>query len=84
MGRTFAEELEALVALGPEGLGVFAASLDATWIEEGLRATGKASVRRRKFPAEQAVWLVVGMGLFADRSIQAVVEHLGLVVPALV
>jgi len=81
MGRTFAEELEALVALGPEGLGVFAASLDATWIEEGLRATGKASVRRRKFPAEQAVWLVVGMGLFADRSIQAVVEHLGLVVP---
>jgi hypothetical protein len=40
---------------------------DPGWSKPALAATGKASVRRRKFPAEQAVWLVVGMGLFADR-----------------
>ncbi len=38
-----------------------------------------ASVRRRKLPAPQVVWLVIGMALFRDRSIQEVVSHLGLV-----
>jgi hypothetical protein len=66
-----AEALEDLEQMGPQGgLERFAASLDAEWIEEALRATGTASVRRRKFPAEQAVWLVLGMALFADRSIR--------------
>lgn len=74
------ETLDAHRDLGfPGGLERFAASLDPEWIEEALTATGTASVRRRRFPAEQAVWLVLGMALLADRSIRAVVEHLGLV-----
>lgn len=77
---TMAETLDALVELGPEGISRFQASLDPDWIAEALRATGKASVRRRKLPAEQVVWLVLGMGLFADRSIKDVVDHLGLVI----
>ena len=40
-----------------------------------------ATVRRRKLPAEYVVWLVVGMGLFRDRSIQDVVRRLNLVLP---
>jgi hypothetical protein len=75
-----AEALEDLEQMGPQGgLERFAESLDPDWIEQALRATGTASVRRRKFPAEQAVWLVLGMALFADRSIRDVVDHLGLV-----
>jgi hypothetical protein len=66
--------------MGPRGgLERFAASLDPDWIEEALRATGTASIRRRKLPAEQVIWLVLGMALYADRSIQAVLTHLGLV-----
>ncbi len=60
---------------------VFAQTLDPEWIERALRATGKASVRRRKLPAEYVVWLVIGMGLLRDRSIQEIVRHLDLVLP---
>lgn len=75
------EALSEILELGPRGLARFEASLDPDWIHEALAATGTASVRRRKFPAEQAIWLVIGMALFADRPISAVVEHLGLVLP---
>jgi hypothetical protein len=75
------DALRALNELGPEGgLERFAASLDPEWIEAALSSTGTASIRRRKFPADQALWLVLGMCLFADRSIVNVVDHLGLVV----
>ena len=52
--------------------------IPAAWIDEALRATETASIRKRKLPAEHVVWLVLGMALFRDRSIHAVVEQLGL------
>lgn len=61
---------------------VFASSLDPRWIAQALAATGTATVRRRKLPAEQVVWIVIGMALYRDRSIQEVVHHLDLVLPA--
>jgi len=74
------EALDALGQMGPRGgLERFAASINEDWIEEALSATGTASVRRRKFPAEQAVWLVLGMALYSERSIKTVLDHLGLV-----
>lgn len=79
--ESFTDELNALVEMGPGALARFSASLNADWIEDALQASGSASVRRRKFPAEQAMWLVLGMGLFADRSIVDVVDHLQLVLP---
>jgi hypothetical protein len=60
---------------------LFAQTLDRQWIDAALQATGAASVRRRKLPAEYVVWLVIGMGLLRDRSIQEVVRHLHLVLP---
>ncbi len=65
----------------PEKFEEFASALDREWLEECLRSEGDAAIRRRKLPVEQALWLVVGMGLFRDRSIVEVVEHLGLVLP---
>lgn len=79
--ESFGEALESLVNMGPERIGRFGASLPRAWIEEALTATGTASIRRRKLPAEQVLWLVLGMALFQNRSIRDVVDHLGLVMP---
>lgn len=76
-----AEILESYAEMGPEGIARFAASLDPAWVEAALEVTGSASMRRRKLPAQQAVWLVIGMALFADRSIVDVVDHLDLSLP---
>jgi hypothetical protein len=75
-----AESFEALLKADiPTSFERFGRVLDARWIEEALEETGKASVRRRKISAQLVVWLVIGMALFRDRSIQEVVSHLGLV-----
>ena len=58
----------------------FSESLDPDWIQSALVATGKATVRRRRLPAEQIVWLVLGMALLRDRSIRSVAEHLRLAI----
>ncbi len=65
----------------PESLGVFAKHLDPLWIDAALQATGKASLRRRRLPAEQVVWLVLGMALMRDRPIAEVVGRLDLALP---
>ena len=38
--------------------------VDLEWIEEALTREGVATVRRRKLPVEEVVWLVIGMALF--------------------
>ena len=64
-----------------ETFELFSRHIDPAWIEEALRTTETVTVRRRKLPAEYVVWIVIGMGLFRDRSIQEVVRHLDLVLP---
>lgn len=55
--------------------------LDETWIDEALEMTGTATVRRRRLPAEQVVWLVLGMALYRELTIPEVVAKLGLALP---
>lgn len=64
-----------------ESFEVFRQHLDPAWIETALKTTGTLSLRRRRLPAESAVWTVIGMALLRDRSIQEVVAHLGLALP---
>lgn len=59
----------------------FVASLDPEWIEEALTATGTATIRRRRLPADQVVWLVIGMCLFRNRSMCELVGELDLALP---
>jgi Insertion element 4 transposase N-terminal/Transposase DDE domain len=59
----------------------FVASLDPEWIDEALAATGTATIRRRRLPAEQVVWLVIGMCLFRDQSMRELVPMLDLALP---
>jgi hypothetical protein len=53
----------------------------AAWIEAALPWTGTTTVRRRRLPAEQVVWLVIGMGLFRNEPIERIVDMLDLALP---
>jgi hypothetical protein len=65
----------------PEKLAAFTEDLPQEWVEQALAATGTATVRKRRLPAEQVVWLVLGMALYRDRSIVEVVDKLDLALP---
>ena len=65
----------------PENLDLFKRHIDPAWIDAALSATGKASVRRRRLPAEQVIWVVLGMALFQGRSIEDVITKLDLALP---
>ncbi len=62
----------------PERLHELSALIDPAWIEQALAASGKASIRRRKLPAEHAVWLVIGLALFRNRPLWQVLQQLEL------
>lgn len=55
--------------------------LDPEWIEDALSACGTVSLRRRRLPAEQVVWMVIGMGLMRNVPIEQVVDKLELALP---
>ena len=56
--------------------------LDPVWVEEALASTGTATMRRRRIPAEQAVWLIVGMAVMRDQPITNVARQLEIALPA--
>jgi hypothetical protein len=66
----------------PESLDQFAKDIPADWIEEALLSTNTATLRRRRLPAAQVVWLVIGMALFRNRPIAEVVSKLDLALPS--
>ena len=55
--------------------------IPAGWIEAALDWTGTTTIRRRRLPAEQVVWLVIGMGLFRNEPIERIVDLLELALP---
>jgi hypothetical protein len=75
------EAFECVSEVIPSELKRFQDHIDPVWIEEALEATGTATVRRRRLPADQVVWMVLGMGLLRDNSIDRVVDSLDLALP---
>ena len=65
----------------PDSFDDFRRHIDPDWIREALDATGTATMRRRRLPAEQVVWLVLGIALLRDRSITHVADSLDLALP---
>jgi hypothetical protein len=65
----------------PPDLDDFRRRIDPQWVDAALAATGTATLRRRRLPAEQVIWIVLGMGLFRDRTIEDVVTKLDLALP---
>jgi hypothetical protein len=55
--------------------------LNPEFIEDALTWSGTTSVRRRRLPADQVVWLVIGMALRRNEPIERVVDTLGLALP---
>jgi hypothetical protein len=55
--------------------------LPVEWIEEAVRSTDATSIRHRRLPAEQVVWLMVALALYRHQSISEVLDTLGLAVP---
>ena len=51
------------------------------WIEQVVAYTGKASIRHRRLPAEQVVWLVVALAIYRHQSIAEVLDELDLALP---
>lgn len=51
------------------------------WIEATLAEQGKASIRHRRLPAQQVVWLVIALALYRHHSIGEVLAELDLALP---
>lgn len=67
----------------PPDLEDFRKHINPEWVDAALKATGTATVRRRRLPSEQVIWVVLGMALFRDRTIEDVVSKLDLALPGL-
>lgn len=75
------DSLEAVAEISPDTFEDLRRNIDPEWILQALEATGTATIRNRRLPAEQVVWLVIGMALFRNRSIVEVVNKLDLALP---
>jgi hypothetical protein len=80
--ETLTEALELTASFTPEAFPKLAQHLDPIVVEEALLATGTATIRRRRLPADRTVWLVIAMALLRDWPISEVVRQLELALPA--
>ena len=69
---TLAQALEFTASFTPEAFPRLTQHLDPVFIEEALLATGTATIRRRRLPADWTVWLVIAMALMRDWPITEV------------
>jgi len=80
--ETFTEALEFTSDFTPKAFPTLIQHFDPGWIEEALLATGTATLRRRRLPAEQTVWLLLGMAVMRDMPIATVAQQLDVALPA--
>ncbi len=80
--ETFTEALEFTSEFTPRAFPNLINHLEPTWVDEALSSTGTATMRRRRIPAEQAVWLIVGMAVMRDQPITNVARQLEIALPA--
>lgn len=55
--------------------------LPVEWIEQAIERTDATSIRHRRLPAEQVVWLMIALALYRHKSISEVLDDLGLALP---
>jgi hypothetical protein len=76
------ESLAQVAAFGhPESFTQIREAIEPEWIEAALQATGTGTLRKRRLPADQVIWLVIGMALYRDRPIVEVASKLDLSLP---
>ncbi len=65
----------------PPDWGRLGEHLPVDWVEAALVASEKASIRARRLPAQQVVWLVIALALYRQKSVKEIVDTLDLALP---
>jgi hypothetical protein len=65
----------------PQEFANFQRHIPVELILQALAETGTATIRRRRLPAQQVVWLIIGIAMMRDLSIVQVVDRLELALP---
>ena len=48
------------------------------WVESALKLSSSATILRRRLPADQVLWLVLGMAIFRDEPVHEVARRLNI------
>jgi len=56
----------------------FTQNIPVEWVSSAVDLSHKATIRRRRLPSEQVLWLVLGMALFRNESIDEVARRLNI------
>lgn len=59
-------------------LSSFTQNIPIEWVEFALRLSCSATIRRRRLPTDQVLWLVLGMALFRDEPVHEVARRLNI------
>lgn len=59
-------------------LSTFTHNIPVEWVESALRLSHTATIRRRRLPADQVLWLVLGMAIFRDEPVHEVARRLNI------
>jgi len=75
---SFSESLEQ-IANGETSIlaKTFGSSIDERWNKEACQSAEQMTIRRRKLPLDDVVWLVIGMALYRDMSVLEVAQSIG-------
>ena len=76
-----ADVLVTVPQMVPGEYGEFQRHLTRPWVEDALAATGTATIRRRRLPAEQTVWLLIGMAMMRNESVERVAARFNIALP---
>jgi len=59
-------------------LSTFTQNIPIEWIESALQLSSSATIRRRRLPQDQVLWLVLGMALFRNEPVDEVARRLNI------
>lgn len=59
-------------------LSTFTQNIPVEWVGSALNLSSQATIRRRRLPSDQVLWLVLGMALFRDEPIHEVARRLNI------
>lgn len=59
-------------------LSTFTQNIPLVWVSSALELSAIASIRRRRLPSDQVLWLVLGMALFRDEPVHEVARRLNI------
>jgi hypothetical protein len=59
-------------------LSTFTQNIPVEWVATALDLSSQATIRRRRLPADQVLWLVLGMALFRDEPVHEVARRLNI------